>query len=316
MHMAENAHEPTSELLPFNSAWPMVEKRIIPLPSERAALVEAVGRVLRADGAAAWDLPMADNSAMDGFALHSKDTEEPVNLQLLAGDAYAGSGTPPPVEPGMAVAIGTGGLIPPGADAVLPKEHARREGDFVVPLQPARPGDHIRRAGEELRAGEMMVPAGERLVIDTKDRLHIRLRRHGVVPAKDGSFVIPNTEEQVGTIIAWAWDSTAAVGLVASVRPRDGPFRIQLAEAVPLRGVVRDLPSSMRRARLTLHLVRSPLAFRVEIGEDGTFHVPWLIPGEYELEARNERLRGRIEGPAVVRVDRDAGPLSLRYVPD
>ena len=141
----------------------MVAKRITPLPSERAALVEAVGRVLRADGAAAWDLPMADNSAMDGFALRSKDTEEPVNLRLLAGDAYAGSGTPPPVEPGTAVAIGTGGLIPPGADAILPKEKARREGDFVVPLQPARPGDHVRRAGEELRAGEMVVPAGERL---------------------------------------------------------------------------------------------------------------------------------------------------------
>ena len=80
----------------------MVAKRITPLPSERAALVEAVGRVLRADGAAAWDLPMADNSAMDGFALRSKDTEEPVNLRLLAGNAYAGSGTPPPVEPGEA----------------------------------------------------------------------------------------------------------------------------------------------------------------------------------------------------------------------
>jgi molybdopterin molybdotransferase len=141
----------------------MVAKRITPLPSEPAALVEAVGRVLRVDGAAAWDLPMADNSAMDGFALRSADTEKPVNLRLLAGDAYAGSGTPPPVEPGTAVAIGTGGLIPPGADAVLPKEQARREGGFVVALQPARPGDHIRRAGEELRAGEVVVPAGERL---------------------------------------------------------------------------------------------------------------------------------------------------------
>ena len=141
----------------------MVAKRITPLPSEPAALVEAVGRVLRVDGAAAWDLPMADNSAMDGFALRSADTEKPVNLRLLAGDAYAGSGTPPPVEPGTAVAIGTGGLIPPGADAVLPKEQARREGGFVVALQPTRPGDHIRRAGEELRAGEVVVPTGERL---------------------------------------------------------------------------------------------------------------------------------------------------------
>jgi molybdopterin molybdotransferase len=139
----------------------MVAKLITPLPSEPAALVEAVGRVLRVDGAAAWDLPMADNSAMDGFALRSVDTEKPVALRLLAGDAYAGSGTPPLVEPGTAVPIGTGGLIPPGADAVLPKEQARKEGGFVVPLRPARPGDHIRLVGEELRAGEVVVPAGE-----------------------------------------------------------------------------------------------------------------------------------------------------------
>jgi molybdopterin molybdotransferase len=140
-----------------------VAKQITALPSERSQLLDAVGRVLRANGVAAWDLPMADNSAMDGFALRSKDTEKPADLQLLAGDAYAGSGTPPPVEPGTAVAIGTGGLIPHGADAVLPKEQARREGDIVVPLKPARPGDHIRRAGEELRAGEVVVHAGERL---------------------------------------------------------------------------------------------------------------------------------------------------------
>ena len=161
--MAEKAHEPRSELLPFDSAWPMVAKRITPLPSERAELLTAPGRVLRADGNAAWDLPMADNSAMDGFAVRSADTDPPARLRLLAGDAYAGSGSPPHVESGTAVAIGTGGLLPPGADAVLIKERARRDGDFVLPLQPSKPGDHVRRVGEELRAGEVVVPAGERL---------------------------------------------------------------------------------------------------------------------------------------------------------
>jgi molybdopterin molybdotransferase len=163
MYMAENAHESKSKLLPFDSAWPMVAKRIVPLPSERAELLAAVGRVLRADGNAAWDLPMAENSAMDGFAVRSADTDSPAHLRLLTGDAYAGSGSPPPVESGTAVAIGTGGLLPPGADAVLIKEKARRDGEFVVPLQPAKPGDHIRRAGEELRAGEVVVPTGARL---------------------------------------------------------------------------------------------------------------------------------------------------------
>ena len=161
--MVENAQTSRSELLPFDSAWPMVAQRIFPLPGERTQLLTAVGRVLRADGNAAWDLPMADNSAMDGFAVRSADTDPLTGLRLLTGDAYAGSGSLPPVESGTAVAIGTGGLLPPGADAVLTKEQARREGDFVVPLQPSKAGDHIRRAGEELRAGEVVVSTGERL---------------------------------------------------------------------------------------------------------------------------------------------------------
>ena len=160
--MASSQKSP-DELLPFDSAWPMVAQRINPLPGEQAELLAAVGRVLRADGNAAWDLPMADNSAMDGFAVRSADTDLLASLRLLTGDAYAGSGSPPPVESGTAVAIGTGGLLPPGADAVLTKEQARREGDVVVPLQRSKLGDHVRRAGEELRAGEVVVPAGERL---------------------------------------------------------------------------------------------------------------------------------------------------------
>ena len=161
--MADNPRTSYAALLPFDDAWPTVARRIIPLPGERAPLLEAVGRVLRADGVAAWDLPTADNSAMDGFAVRSADTDPPTRLRLLVGDAYAGSGSPPPVESGTAVSIGTGGLLPPGADAILPKEQASRDGDLVVPMQPCKPGDHVRRAGEELRTGEVVVPAGDRL---------------------------------------------------------------------------------------------------------------------------------------------------------
>ena len=158
-----NHQKSSHDLLPFDSAWPMLAQRISALPGERAELLAAVGRVLRADGNAVWDLPMADNSAMDGFAVRSTDTEPLARLRLLAGDAYAGSGRSPSVEAGTALAIGTGGLLPPGADAVLIKEQARRDGDFVVAMKPSKPGDHVRRAGEELRAGEVVVPAGERL---------------------------------------------------------------------------------------------------------------------------------------------------------
>jgi len=152
----------TSDLLPFDALWPLVAEAITPTTVETIGIGAAHKRILREDATAGWDLPMADNSAMDGYAVRAADTKgaPDCELRLLSGDAYAGSDAVVEIKPGTAVPIGTGGLIPPGADAVAIKEIVGRMTDRIRVREAVEVGAHIRRAGEELRAGETVVPGG------------------------------------------------------------------------------------------------------------------------------------------------------------
>ena len=104
------------------------------------------------------DDPALDRSAMDGAAVRAADGDGPRNLlgTLFAGDDPAAFA----VGPGEAVAIMTGACLPPGADAVIPVERLRREGDTLHPLDAPKPGAHVRPRGEQARAGEALLPAG------------------------------------------------------------------------------------------------------------------------------------------------------------
>ena len=154
-----------SDLLPFSDLWPLIARELERLPEEKLRLADADRRILRRPAHSAWDLPRADNSAMDGFAVRSADTEvqSPVVLKVLAGDAYAGSSHSMTVAIGSALPIATGGLLPAGADAIVPKENATLDGADLVVMTPARWGDHIRRRGEELGAGDVVYQPGQRI---------------------------------------------------------------------------------------------------------------------------------------------------------
>lgn len=153
-----------SDLLPFDRLWPAVRGRINSLDTVLVEIASAQARILRQDAVAGWDLPMADNSAMDGYAVRSADTVgTPCTLRILDGDAYAGSAQRPTVIQGTAVPIGTGGLLPGGADAIAIKEIVDRRGDHLVVEKAVEGGAHVRRRGEELRRGDVVVAAGQRL---------------------------------------------------------------------------------------------------------------------------------------------------------
>jgi molybdopterin molybdotransferase len=130
-----------------------------PLEVERVALDRASERVCAEDLRAAVDLPPFDRSAMDGFAVRAADT--PGRL-AFAGDVPAGSVGPELAE-GCALAISTGAAIPPGADAVLQSELARLADGSVSAQEAVAPGRHIRRRGEDVRAGDVLAETGERL---------------------------------------------------------------------------------------------------------------------------------------------------------
>jgi molybdopterin molybdotransferase len=141
--------------------------RIEPLPPVEVSLRDAFGCVLSADVAAPFDLPPFASSAMDGYAVRSADTvaagaASPVALRI-EGAVRMGRRSEIQVRPGAAVAIPTGGAVPGGADAVVPIEHTAVEGERLLVLRPVDPGRHVRPAGRDVRAGELLVPAGRRL---------------------------------------------------------------------------------------------------------------------------------------------------------
>lgn len=153
-------------------AW--ILDRIPLLAVEELALREAQGRTLAADVASRHDLPLWDNSAMDGYAVRAADVAQATETRPLSlavtGEVAAGSAADPELPPGTAVRIMTGAPIPSSADTVIPVEHTR--GDVadeawaereVTILRTAPLGANVRRRGEDTSAGALVARAGEPL---------------------------------------------------------------------------------------------------------------------------------------------------------
>ena len=143
----------------FEEARRLVVENVTPLGTEYVGILESLGRVVAQDIAAPWAMPLCDNSAMDGYALCTADVQPSVALPIT-GYIAAGSTALTPLAPGSAAKIMTGGPIPAGADAVVPFEDAEEcDGRLSLKTPPAR-HQHIRFAGEDVRSGEIVIPAG------------------------------------------------------------------------------------------------------------------------------------------------------------
>lgn len=130
--------------------------------TETVPLAGADGRVLAADVIAPLAVPGFDNSAMDGYALNVPDFAAaphayPVVARIAAGDV------PAPLLPGTAARIFTGAPIPAGCNAVEMQENARLQGDTLHLERAPRAGQHIRRTGEDIASGAVVLHAGHRL---------------------------------------------------------------------------------------------------------------------------------------------------------
>jgi len=136
---------------------PVLGSEVVPTP-------DALGRVLAEAVTSPRELPPADNSAMDGYAVRAADcaaadAEHPVRLPV-AFEVPAGAAGLPQLAPGSAARILTGAPLPPGADAVVRQEDTARDADAVAIRVRPEPGDHVRRAGEDVRRGEGVLEAG------------------------------------------------------------------------------------------------------------------------------------------------------------
>jgi molybdopterin molybdotransferase len=149
-----------AELLTMEGAQRLILERVQALPVERVPLEAAAGRVLAEPAGAVVDLPPFASSAMDGFALRAADA--PGTLPVAARIA-AGRPAERELQAGEAMAIATGGVVPEGADAVIPLEYVVEHDNSIEIAEPVIPGANVRPRGGDVRAGEPVVEAGTRL---------------------------------------------------------------------------------------------------------------------------------------------------------
>ena len=148
----------------LDAALARILPEIPPLATEPVVLASALGRVLREDVVSPIDVPGADNSAVDGYAIHAADlaaegeTRLPVIGRAAAGHPFAG-----PVAPGTALRIFTGALMPAGPDTVVMQEDCRVEGDMIMLPAGLKRGSNRRHAGEDVKAGATVLATGLRL---------------------------------------------------------------------------------------------------------------------------------------------------------
>jgi molybdopterin molybdotransferase len=158
------------QMLSVGEAQARILEYFGPLGTEEVPLAECARRVLGADIVAPQDLPPFDNSSMDGYAVRAAEVSGPVTLPVSA-DIPAGVGMPAPLAPGTAARIMTGAPVPAGADAVVPVEDTddtRRHAGGPPPEQvafhkAARAGANVRPVGQDVRAGQIVMPLGASL---------------------------------------------------------------------------------------------------------------------------------------------------------
>lgn len=129
------------------------------LPVENTPLEKAQGLVLAEDLEAEFDSPPFDNSAVDGYAVRSADAEEGRVFRVV-DEAPAGRPAEKSVGEGEAIKIFTGGVIPEEADAVVMVENTSGWGEEFELKKAATPGQNVRRSGEDMREGDMILGAG------------------------------------------------------------------------------------------------------------------------------------------------------------
>ena len=200
-----DAPKQTSGLIPVEQALVLLLERATTVKeTETLDLREAAGRVLAQPVISSVNVPPADNSAMDGYAVALSEADEyAVVGTALAGHPFTGS-----LKPGECVRIMTGAPVPAGADLVEMQENAERDGERVRFTQPLKPSSNIRRAGEDIALDSEVLPAGRRLTpsdcgllasIGQAEVVVYRPLRVALLTTGD-ELVAPGTELQHGQI--------------------------------------------------------------------------------------------------------------------
>jgi molybdopterin molybdotransferase len=247
------------ENLNAGEAQRVVLDQSAPLPPETLSTREALGRVLAEPVLSGRTLPPSDVSAMDGYALRAADVSAavpaaPVELRV-GGEIPAGAAPGGRLGSGEAARILTGAPVPDGADCVVRQEDTERVGDRVRVRVAAPPGENVRRAGEDVRAGELVLEPGVRLgpaqlgLLASLGRTVVAVHQRPIVAILSGGdeLVEPDRDAADGRIVSSNSYSIAAQCLELGAHP------VYL-------GIARDRPEELEerlRAGLTAHVLVS-----------------------------------------------------------
>jgi len=152
-------------MITVEEALDKVLSYIQPLGSEKVSILEALGRVIAEDIYAHRDIPPLDNSGMDGYAVRSEDIQNassshPVRLEVIE-DLPAGFISKKNLKKGQAIRIMTGAPVPEEADTVVPVEDTKKEDRSALIFRATLRGEHIRKAGEDVKKGECVISAAD-----------------------------------------------------------------------------------------------------------------------------------------------------------
>jgi len=148
-------------MLTVEEALDQILSHVRPLGTELVELTAALGRVLAEPVVSRRELPPWPNSSMDGYAVRADDTRAGGVELVVVGRIIAGSLPARTLRTGEAMRIFTGAPLPAGADAVVPQEDVTADGERVAIPRPVARGAFVRPAGEDVRAGDVVVETGE-----------------------------------------------------------------------------------------------------------------------------------------------------------
>jgi len=277
-------HGPATGMLRVDEARQQILDAIQPLAPIDLPLQEAHGCVVAADAIAQGHLPEFSSSAMDGYACRSHDVaeaspEHPVTLRVV-GLARIGRRPDATVGGGEAVRIDTGAPMPAGADCVAPIEYAEATGDGVRIVREFAEGRNVRSAGEDVRSGQVLVPAGRRLSGAELGLLAISGHPHVLAHPRPRVIVLSTGDELVEP-----WQKPA-FGQVRDSNSFTIFGGLREAGAVPyLGGIVRYEPEHLKEAILS-HLVQADAYISsggVSVGERDVVKRAFFRRGEVEF---------------------------------
>jgi molybdopterin molybdotransferase len=225
-------------LMPVDKAKTLVLAGVRPVGMEKVALKEALGRVLAVNLHARHYQPPFTASAMDGYAINSKDVSAGSQFRLI-GTAAAGHPFRGTVEKGQAVRIFTGAVVPPGADAILIQENASVEAGTVTCAAAVERGQFVRPCGLDFSKGQLLLKAGQRLssrhigLAAAMNHASLRVRRRPItaILGTGDELVAPgqrlrevqiasSNNPALGAFVRWAGGDAIDLGIVPDDQQR------------------------------------------------------------------------------------------------